>query len=426
MIGTRTLFLLLAGSAALATKAQVDCDVTAGVTIALACAGDMNGEVSVTVNSGGPYTYQWDTPGAETTATVGGLGAGIYTVVVTDGANCLSIIPVNLEDPGVVIDGITDYCPSDPPLLTAVPVGGFYPVTWLWSTGDTVSVVNIPTGTNGPIDITVTDSLGCQGTAQVTLNELPSPVVAMAATDTACQNAPVLVETIVSTADSVVWNWGGFGFSNELDPLIAFTSSGWQPISLQGFDSLGCGGLAVVDSMFILWQVPAIFSAMQVPCTPMVDIVLGSTADSCAFFIADSLWTHDCAAYFRYDFQRYDSLTFTLYATQANGCNDTLTTTVDVRTEPTLFLANAFSPNDDGINDLWPVRVDVPDDGFELRLYDRWGHEIWASDDPLAQWDGLLDGDPAPIGVYAYTMRMRDPCFPTNELTNTGHLTVVR
>jgi len=421
----RAFLFSLAGASALASYAQVECDVVAAVTIGISCGGASDGEVSVTVTSGGPYAYQWDTPGAETTATVGGLPAGIYTVVVTS-PDCFSIYPVFLEDPDVFIIGTTTYCPSDPPVLTATPVGGLVPVTWLWSTGDTVPVVNIPPGTNGPVDVTVTDANGCVGQDQVDLFERPSPTVAMAAPDTACMNVPVLVETIVTTADSLVWTWGGFGFSNLLDPLIAFPASGIQPVTLQGFDSLGCGGLPVLDSIFIEAQVPAIFTVVQVPCTPMVDLVLGSTADSCAFFIGDSLYMNDCAGFWRQDMGRYDIYTYTLYATQANGCNDTLEVTVDVRTEPTLFISNAFSPNADGINDLWPSRVDFPEDGFELRLYDRWGIEIWGTDDPNAQWDGNIGSNAAPVGVYAYTVRRRDPCAPTREISGTGHLTVVR
>ncbi|MEO8590872.1 MAG: gliding motility-associated C-terminal domain-containing protein [Flavobacteriales bacterium] len=420
----RALLLCLAGISALASFAQ-PCDVSV-TTVAITCGGATDGSITIVTNSGGPYVYVWDVDPTQNVPTFNNLGAGLYTINVSDGPNCDTLIFVLLEDPGVAIEGITDYCPSDPPVLTATPVGGLYPVTWLWSTGDTVPTINIPAGTTGPIDVTVTDSLGCQGQAQVTLVELPSPVVAMAAPDTACMNVPILVETIVTTADSVVWTWGGFGFSNQLDPIIAFPAAGIQPVTLQGFDSLGCGGLAVLDSIYILAQVPAIFTAEQVPCTPMVDIVLGSTADSCAFFIGDSLFTNDCAAYFRQDMVRYDVYTYTLYATQANGCNDTLEIVVDVRTEPTLFIANAFSPNGDGINDRWPDRVDFPDTGFELRLYDRWGVDIWGTEDPNEQWDGSIGSATAPVGVYAYTVRRRDPCEPTREIAGTGHLVLVR
>jgi len=224
----------------------------------------------------------------------------------------------------------------------------------------------------------------------------------------------------------LVWRWGVDGFSDREDPLIVFVESGWQLVSLQGFFDTGCGGLPTLDSIYVQAQVPAVFSAAQVPCTPTVDITLGSTADSCAFFIGDSLWTNDCAGYFNYRSKRYEQIIFTLYATQANGCNDTLQTTVDLSIEPSIFYANAFTPDADGINDLWPVRIDHPDKGFELRIFDRWGSEIWATTDPGAQWNGELDGGQAPVGVYSYIVRWIDPCESARELVDRGHLTLFR
>ena len=197
-------------------------------------------------------------------------------------------------------------------------------------------------------------------------------------------------------------------------------------MSLQWYDSLGCGNLPVLDSIYAQYQEPAILSVLQDPCTSFVDIVLGSSTDSCAFFIGDSLITNACAGYIRCNMRRYQEYTYTLYATQANGCNDTTQLVVDVRTEPTLFLANAFTPNEDGINDFWPMRVDISDYGYELRVFDRWGTELWGTIDPQEQWDGTAGGSPVPMGVYAYTMRMRDPCEPTNQGTSAGHLTLFR
>lgn len=425
----RWLIILLTLLVAHGAQAQVPlppCDVSL-VSTPITCAGDDNGTLTVVENSGGPYTFIWGHDPNLTTGSATALPPGAYTVQVTDGTTCDTLLFFLLEDPGITILGTTDYCPSDPPLLSADPVGGFSPDIFLWSTTEETSSIQIVAGTNGQIDLTATDTItGCVATAQVVLNELPSPTVAFAAPDTTCVNVLTLVNTIATTADSLVWRWADFGFSNELNPLIHFTQPGWGQVSLQGFDSLGCGGLPVLDSIYAQAQVPAILSVMQVPCTPFVDIVLGSTADSCAFFIGDSLITNMCAGYIRYDMHRYLEYTYTHYATQANGCNDTTEVVVDVRTEPTLFLANAFTPNEDGINDFWPVRTDIADTGFELKVYDRWGAELWSTIDPEEQWDGEAGGGQVPLGVYVYTMKMRDPCEPTNEITSTGHVTIFR
>jgi len=389
----------------------------------ISCAGANDGTLTFTVDPG-PYQWSWThAPGVGAT-TLTNMGPGVYSVIITGGPPpCPSIVTLGLGDPGVRIDGEVDYCPSDPPVLTAAFDWGFQPDQIVWSTGETTPVINVAEGTIGIVSVTATDTtIGCVVTAQVNLTELPAPFVAYVSPDTVCMNVGVVVNTIATDADSLVWRWGGFGFSNVPDPTVAFPQAGWQPISLQGFDLFDCGSAPLADSIYVRAQVPAIFTAMQLPCTPMVEIVLGSTADSCAFFIGDSLVTHACSGFISWDFGRYNIYDFTLYATESHHCDDTLAVTIDVRTEPTLFLANAFTPNDDGINDLWPDHVEIPEIGFELNLYDRWGASIWSTKNPLEQWDGAG----LPMGVYVYTMQMRDPCSATDEIVKAGHVTLFR
>lgn len=392
------------------------------------CAGANDGTITLTLNPG-PYTFTWAHDPNETGTTITGLSPGWYTAFITGGAGCPSDVAYEIGDPSITITGDVDYCPSDPSVLTAELEWGFQPDLYVWSSGDSTQVITVVPPFSGQIDLTATDTItGCVVTASFTVNELPSPTVAFAAPDTTCQNVSTLVQTISSTADSLVWRWGTglYGFSNQNDPLILFTGFGWQPVQLQGYDSLGCGSAPVLDSIYANWQVPAVFTAVQVPCTPLVDISLGSPSDSCAFFVGDSLWTHACNGYLQWNNQRYDSLTFTLYATQPNGCNDTLSILVDIRTEPILVYPNAFTPNDDNINDRWPDRVDHPAYGFELMLFNRWGELLWTTRDPNDQWDGTIDGKQAPEGVYIYTVRRRDPCEDKREIAFRGHVTIVR
>lgn len=392
------------------------------------CAGINDGSITLSLNSAN-YTWFWNHAPANQSFTLTGMSPGWYVATINAGVGCLSLVGATVGDPAITITGETEYCASDPPVVTAELEFSFSPDVYVWSTGDSTQSFTIIPPFSGQIDLTATDTTsGCVVTAQFNITELPSPTVVFATPDSTCQGVSTLVQTIASTADSLVWRWGigNYGFSNQTDPTILFTDYGWQPVSLQGFDSLGCGNAAVLDSIYANYQVPAIFTALHVPCTPTVDITLGSSTDSCAFFINDVLWTNDCGGFFNYDNRRYEELTFTLYATQPNGCNDTLTTTVDVRTEPVLFLANAFTPNEDGINDLWPMRVEISDYGFELLLFDRWGELIWETKKPTDQWDGIVDGDQAPTGVYVYTMRMRDPCEGTNQIERTGHVTLFR
>lgn len=387
------------------------------------CAGANDGSITFTVDDG-PYTWSWAHDPGNSTPTLTGLGWGDFAAIVLGGPPpCPSIVTASIGEPGVTLNGPATYCPSDPPLISVVYDWGFAPDILEWDPPASGEAFQVEPGFSGTITLTATDTiLGCVATNTIDVLELPAPFAVMAIPDSACQNTQVLLSTTATDADSLVWRWAASGYSNLPDPVAVFTQGLWQPVSLQAFDAFGCGNEAQQDSIFIRPQKPAIFSVAQIPCSPVVDIVLGSVSDSCAFFIGDSLVTNDCSGFIRWDFRRYDVYDFTLYTTQPNRCDDTLALTVDVRTEPVLFLANAFTPNEDGINDRWPSRVEIPETGYELVVYDRWGRQVWITNDPNDQWDAA----DIPMGVYPYTMRMRDPCQATNEITKTGHVTVFR
>lgn len=71
--------------------------------------------------------------------------------------------------------------------------------------------------------------------------------------------------------------------------------------------------------------------------------------------------------------------------------------------EYAFFIPNAFSPNGDGINDTWrPISKVVDVDHYLLEVFDRWGHIVYTSRDPHAEWDGTVNGRPMPLGVYGF------------------------
>jgi gliding motility-associated-like protein len=79
--------------------------------------------------------------------------------------------------------------------------------------------------------------------------------------------------------------------------------------------------------------------------------------------------------------------------------------------EPTdpcvLALPNAFSPNGDGVNDQFglPLSIACPDlPLFELMIYNRWGQNIWATDNPGIRWDGTYQGKQQELGVYVWSL----------------------
>ena len=97
--------------------------------------------------------------------------------------------------------------------------------------------------------------------------------------------------------------------------------------------------------------------------------------------------------------------TVTGYTEGCKGNVDTVVLVTDLNDSCSskIFVPNVFSPNDDGVNDSFTVK------GFKIRsyniiIYNRWGQFIFESSDLSQHWDGKLNGEIVPEGVYYYSI----------------------
>lgn len=79
---------------------------------------------------------------------------------------------------------------------------------------------------------------------------------------------------------------------------------------------------------------------------------------------------------------------------------------------PVIYIPNAFTPNKDGVNDIFYAQgvfiqnlTGKPLIDYELKIYDRWGQLIFETNDLTRGWDGNINSQPAEEGVYVYEMR---------------------
>jgi gliding motility-associated-like protein len=86
------------------------------------------------------------------------------------------------------------------------------------------------------------------------------------------------------------------------------------------------------------------------------------------------------------------------------------------------YVPNSFTPNGDGINDVWfPLGNAIDLETYQLSIFDRWGEEIYLSTDPSEGWDGASVQD----GVYVYRANVIDAISgDKHELY--GHVTLFR
>jgi gliding motility-associated-like protein len=96
-----------------------------------------------------------------------------------------------------------------------------------------------------------------------------------------------------------------------------------------------------------------------------------------------------------------------------------------------LFIANAFTPNNDGVNDLFRVRVqnDYNISSFHLMVFDRWGTVMYDSYTLSMGWDGTFNNLPCDVGTYFWSLTYDYTDTNTLEsVTNTlkGDVTLIR
>jgi gliding motility-associated-like protein len=108
-----------------------------------------------------------------------------------------------------------------------------------------------------------------------------------------------------------------------------------------------------------------------------------------------------------------ESVTYRLRMVDSSGCELTDAISFAVVKSRDIFIPNAFSPNHDGVNDIFH-----PFGGFEIvsiksmQVFDRWGGIIFnkpdpfAPNDPNAGWDGTARGKPLDTGAYLYQMNV--------------------
>lgn len=118
---------------------------------------------------------------------------------------------------------------------------------------------------------------------------------------------------------------------------------------------------------------------------------------------------------------------YVLIVSDRYGCIKTDTVPIFVMDviceEPYVFIPNAFSPNDDGLNDVLYVRGEVVQE-IVLKIFDRWGEEVFQTTDYTQGWDGTFRGEKCEPGVYDYYLQV--VCIGQKRYVKKGNVTLLR
>ena len=127
-------------------------------------------------------------------------------------------------------------------------------------------------------------------------------------------------------------------------------------------------------------------------------------------------------------YQDEGDVTVTLTAWSENGCESSAERDLSILWSQGVFIPNAFTPNNDGINDvLTPVVHGDRISSYHFHVFNRWGDSVFQSTEVGESWSGALQRQShyAPDGVYVYTLRIRHT-LESEPIVLTGHITLTR
>ena len=121
----------------------------------------------------------------------------------------------------------------------------------------------------------------------------------------------------------------------------------------------------------------------------------------------------------------FDSIRYFVLVRNESGCSDLAQVAVRIfKTNPQIFVPSAFTPNGDGVNDVFrPIPVGITKINY-FRVYNRWGQLVYASSSAEEGWNGKVGGVLQPTATYVWIVRGED--FTGKVVFAKGVMTLIR
>jgi len=397
-------------------------------TTAASCSGGADGTATLTA-TGGNSPYQYSLDGINYQASnIFNLSQGNYNIWIKDNNNCTStgniIIPLNNT---VTVDAGPEWSICEGTSYQLQPTSNAD--VFAWSPVATLDNPGIKTPTATPTTTTIYYVLATSGICSrmdsITINVRAAPIANAGADITICYGKSFQLN-------------GSGGVSFEWSPSTYFTTSSTIATPtviatnnityfLQVTDASGCKSINP--------------DAIDVSVTPAVKIFAGN--DTISVFnqpiqlevkewstAGVTQYTWSPGIYLDNPFSATPVATlpvdmnYVVTGTTPDGCIGMDEVKIKVYKGPDIYIPSAFTPNNDGLNDvLKAVAVGIKDFKY-LKIFNRWGQEIFSTREPLKGWDGRSNGIEQPVGTYVWIAEAID--YKSNPVFKKGVITVIR
>jgi gliding motility-associated-like protein len=233
--------------------------------------------------------------------------------------------------------------------------------------------------------------------------------------DTICAETCIPFVYAGTGATSYSWSFDGGtpNTSTDTEPIICYNAEGSFNVTLIVTNDVGSDTISVNDLITVL---P---SAQQVNLPPTATLCSGDE------LILDSgnenaLWNDGTIG---------NTILITVpgiyWAVDSNNCGIFSDTTyvVEQQCNCLILVPNAFSPNEDGINDKFRLMPTCEIDLTLLQIYNRWGQLVYETNDIDAPWDGTFGNKMQPVGTYVYTVKYGNM---NGDQFEDGNITLIR
>lgn len=392
-------------------------DPFASVTINPSCYGYNDGSIQVAAQNGlAPYTYVWNHNA--TGALLTNLSEGTYTLdTVWDANRCRTWAPVDFtltapDSLQISLDSLVVSCTGNPNgQLIPIVSGGTYAYQYQWSNFQQDSIaMNLGAGN---YQLTLTDANNCTKIIQTSLTEPPILEVNYEVKNVSCFGYSDGQIRIIGQGGRPGYTYSMDG--SDFSVVDSFAVPAGNNYTLYVQDAAGC--TASINPVFV--QEPDL---LVVDAGQDTTIELGETIDievQLSFF---DYYTYnwsvnagdiECSTCRKTTLQPVeDRKYYNILVTTAAGCTATDSFLVIVEKNRDLFIPNAFSPNDDGSNDIHDV-YSTNNVAMIKRymIFDRWGDLVCYKKDIPQHWknfgwDGTFRGQKMQTGVYVYMVEV--------------------
>ena len=420
------------------------------------CYGQSTQVSANAVGGTAPYTYTWtpaftvngNTAGPHTTPTL--TSTTQYNVNMTDAHNCVStptVVTVNVTPPLAITGHTAAVChgaatPLTPTVTSPGRGTSFITYNWLPSGASSPSLNVTGNIATAPNLYTVTISDGCTSpTASyvftVDVNPVPTGTVT-ASTNTLC--APGAVTFSVNSASSNTFTW----YYNTKDVIgttqqVVYNAPKADTIRVQVHitNQFGCSADAALPGYVVAYDKP---TASFIPTPQSASIIdpfitfantsTGGNTYSWSFGDPAAVSGGNFSTQFSpsHMYNYVGTYTVNLLVTSVHGCTAEAEQVVEITPDFALYIPNTFTPDGNNLNDFFqPMGVGINEDNYRMDIYDRWGEQIFTSNNFRKGWDGSVKGSGSNLaeeGVYIYKIMVYD--MQGNKHPFVGHVTVLK